>query len=271
MKAPQPFDGDNTAAFQHRHRRAQRSFTLSSHVARTPHKRGPAVRAGDRLGVKTAVGRIAVLGFTRPAERERRHCRGRAVVGHGADNGKPRPAVGAVDKRIAIAAFAWVAHLSQTRRAGRGIGDNLGVHRPGPAVADGKVLRHVRPGKRLRFHAINACQRRAVLMQPRGKGPPITREAHQHALSVIADVTGQLKRLRQLPDEGTKPHALHLAAHPQLNAVAAHTVQNSSDDEVSNAARRRFSALICSSLSRSTQTSACVGQASIQAGPASRW
>ena len=107
-------------------------------------------------------------------------------------------------------------------------------------------------------------------MQPRGKGPPITREAHQHALSIIADVTGQLKRLRQLPDEGTKPHALHLAAHAQLYAVTAHTVQNSSDDDVSNAARRRFSALICSSLSRSTQTSACVGQASMQAGPASR-
>ncbi len=49
------------------------------------------------------------------------------------------------------------------------------------------------------------------------------------------------------------------------------TTQNNSDDDVSNAARRRFSALICSSLSRSTQTSAWVGQASIQAGPASRW
>jgi hypothetical protein len=61
VKTAQPFDRDNTAAFQHRHRRAQRSLAGSGDVARTPFQRWPAVRAGDRLGVKTAVGGIAVL------------------------------------------------------------------------------------------------------------------------------------------------------------------------------------------------------------------
>ncbi|CAD5357895.1 protein of unknown function [Enterobacter cancerogenus] len=59
-------------------------------------------------------------------------------------------------------------------------------------------------------------------MQPRGKGPPITREAHQHALCVIADIAPQLKLVRQLPDEGTKTDALHPAAYAQLHTVTAH-------------------------------------------------
>ena len=76
--------------------------------------------------------------------------------------------------------------------------------------------------ERLRVDTLDARQRRAVLAQPRGEMPPITREAHQHALSVVADIAGQLQHLSQLPDEGPKPHALHLATHPQLYAVTAH-------------------------------------------------
>ena len=68
MKTAQPFDRDYAAAFQHRHRRAQRSLTGSGDVARTPFQRWPAVRAGYRLGVKTSIGGVAVFRLTRQAE-----------------------------------------------------------------------------------------------------------------------------------------------------------------------------------------------------------
>ena len=63
-----------------------------------PFQSRPAVGAGHRLGVKTAIGRIAEFLPHKGSERERRHCGEGPVVGHGANNGQPRAAVGAVDK-----------------------------------------------------------------------------------------------------------------------------------------------------------------------------
>ncbi|MNZ45416.1 hypothetical protein D3C78_630700 [compost metagenome] len=219
--------------------------------------------------MEAAVSGIPVLFIARGAKREIRHRRCRTIVGHGANNGKARAAVGAVDKRIAIAALTRVAHFRETRRASGGIRHDLSCHRPSRAAPDSKFRRRARPMKWLRLHFINACQRRALLQELLGKRHRIARQAHQHAFAIVADIPAQMQLIRQLPDERAKPHALHFAAHPQLYAAVTHR-QNSMADDVSNAARRRFSALICSSLLRSTHTSACVGQASIHAGPVSR-
>jgi hypothetical protein len=98
----------------------------------------------------------------------------------------------------------------------------LRVHRPALALADGKIRRQSGPAKGLRVYVVNPRQRWAVLAQPRGKVPPITRETHQDTLSVVTDVARQHHLVRQLPDKGTKPYALHFAAHPKLYAVNAH-------------------------------------------------
>ena len=130
--------------------------------------------------------------------------------------------MGAVDKRVAVATFAGIAHLRQACGTGGGIRDDLRVHRPALAVADDKLVRQRRPAERLRFNAIDARQRWAVLAQSRGKVTPTARETHQDTLSVVADVACQPQLVRKLPDEGTKSYPLHLAAHPKLYAVNAH-------------------------------------------------
>ena len=130
--------------------------------------------------------------------------------------------MGAVDKRVAVATFAGIAHLRQACRTGGGIRDDLRIHRPTLAVADDKLVRQRIPAVRLRFNAIDARQRWAVLAQSRGKVTPTTRETHQDTLSVVAHVARQPQLVCKLPDEGTKSYPLHLAAHPKLYAVNAH-------------------------------------------------
>ena len=141
MKSAQPFDSHDATVFQHLHRRVQRQLAGDNPIGRTPLKLRAAVRARHRLGVKTSVRRVAVFRFARRAEREWRHGRGRAVIRHGADNGKTRAAVGAVNKRVTIAALVRIVHLRKARGTGGGIRYNLGVHCSARAVANGECLR----------------------------------------------------------------------------------------------------------------------------------
>ena len=85
-----------------------------------------ALEARVRLRVEAAVERVGVFGGAALAHGEILHRRARAIVGQRIDNGKARPAIGTVDKRVAEAA---VVRVEQFRRA---------------VVARGQVGRHER-------------------------------------------------------------------------------------------------------------------------------
>ena len=104
-------------------------------VALQPHRR-PAVRAGHRLGVEAAVQRVGVLGGAARAHRKARHRRVRPVVGQVRDDRVARPAVGARDERVVVAAVVGVVQLGQAVGARRRVrGDER-------ALAGGPFGRH---------------------------------------------------------------------------------------------------------------------------------
>ena len=70
------------------------------------HRRGPQSRAGDGLGVEAPVGGVVVLGRAGRAQGEPAHGGIGPVVGKAQGDGEPRPAVGAVDERVARPAVA---------------------------------------------------------------------------------------------------------------------------------------------------------------------
>ena len=81
-------------------------------------------RAGNRLRVVASVFRIFVFdaaGFTHP---EPGHRRIQSVVRQRRDNGKPRTAIGAVNKRVAITPIGRIVHFAQTILADREIGQH---------------------------------------------------------------------------------------------------------------------------------------------------
>ena len=85
-------------------------------------QRAGRTRARVRLGVEAAVGDRVVLALTVRAHGERRHRRGRAIVGNVAGDREARPAVGAVGERIAVAPIVRVEdlarHSGQVARSG---------------------------------------------------------------------------------------------------------------------------------------------------------
>ena len=68
-----------------------------------------ATRAGDRLGVEAAVGRIGILRRARRAHGERAHRRVGAVVGRSVDDRQARPAMRAIGEGVAKAPLRKVA------------------------------------------------------------------------------------------------------------------------------------------------------------------
>ena len=189
MEAANALHCHNATGINHGDSGGKRRLFFRALFAALPHQPRPALGAGHRLGVKTAVIRITVLRLALRAERKRRHHRQRAVIGHGVNNRKARPAVGAVDKRVAIAPLLRVVHFCQARRAGCRIRDNLGAHRPGTALADGEIGWQRRPLKGLDVGTINARKRRAVLVQRGDKVRFVTVQAQQYPGAVVADIT----------------------------------------------------------------------------------
>src|SRR3954447_1569985 len=80
--------------------------------------RGTAYRACNRLRVEAAIRGILVLAVAVGAHLERRHGRAFAVVRQRADDREARPALGAVDERIAVAPVAGVEQLAHALVAG---------------------------------------------------------------------------------------------------------------------------------------------------------
>ena len=82
--------------------------------------------AGDGLGVKAAIGRIAIFRAARLAQRERRHRRLGAIVGDGVDDAEARAAMRAIGEGIAEAALEGIGDLLRRRRgADRGVRRDL--------------------------------------------------------------------------------------------------------------------------------------------------
>ncbi len=72
--------------------------------------------------MKSSVQRIFILDTAIAAHLEIAHRRPLAVIRNAFDNRKTRSAIGAVDKRIAIATIFRVEHLAQTIGAGGDVG-----------------------------------------------------------------------------------------------------------------------------------------------------
>ena len=109
---------------------------------------GPADRAGDRLGVEAPVGRVLVLPAAVAAQRETCHRRVRPVVGDAPDDREARPALRAVDERVAVAAVRRVEELVQAVVAGRDVGRDEG-RPPGRAARRDREPGFASRGERL--------------------------------------------------------------------------------------------------------------------------
>lgn len=82
----------------------------------------PAIKAGIGLRVKTPVEWVGILRGALGTHGKTIHRGGRSIVRQRADDGKARPAVSAVDKRVVIAPIGGVEQLAQTIIAGGDIG-----------------------------------------------------------------------------------------------------------------------------------------------------
>src|SRR5262245_66348192 len=87
--------------------------------------------AGRRCGLKSAVTWAFVFGLARRAHRELTHRRLRAVIRRVLDDRETRPAVDAIDKRIAVAPVSRVEQFSQA------IGASCDVGREGNELSPG--------------------------------------------------------------------------------------------------------------------------------------
>ncbi len=77
--------------------------------------------------------------------------------------------MGAVDKGVTIAALAGGVHFNKAFVTGRGVRNNLRIHRAASTLTNREIGRLLRPGEWFALNAVNARQRWAVLMQLRNK------------------------------------------------------------------------------------------------------
>ncbi len=184
-------------------------------------QRGSAVGAADGLRVEAAVGRVGVLGRARLAHREAGHRGRRSVVREPGGDRVARPAVGAGDERVPVAAVDRVAQVGQA------------------VVADGHVGGDERPpGGRLRLADGEArapveweVLGRDLADQGQGRGV-VAESSHERfdvrgvpldlgddALAGVPHGARQVERLGERVDVRSEPDALH---HPSNEDAAAH-------------------------------------------------
>ena len=128
VKAAKPLDGHDATCSEHRRAPlddgvaclARRANLRRGVVCRAlaPGDMGATGKAGIGLRVEAAVGGIGIFGGAGGTHGERAHRRVCAIVGKRIDDGEARPAVGAVDEGIVVAAVAGVEELAQAVGAG---------------------------------------------------------------------------------------------------------------------------------------------------------
>ena len=181
----------------------------------------PARRTGDRLGTEGPVGGIGEFGAARRAHQERRHGGAGAVVGDGADDTEPRPAIGAGREGVAPPPRGGIADFPDAVRTHRGIRRHLGRGRPCNAVGDREFGGHwTRMGTDV--DVLDAGERRRLAfltLEERRDGIGAARDPHQHADGVVADVGRQTERSREAPHRRLEADALDPAADAGLQGT----------------------------------------------------
>ena len=178
-------------------------------------------RAGVGLRVEAAVERVVVLALAGRALREARHAGVRPVVGQRAGDREARPAVRAVDERVAMTAVGRIEQLVEAGGAHRGVGRDAGAHHAVPALDDAETRRR-RLRDRRRLDLRDARQRRRLAAQPLDqRGDRSLRAGHidLHAIAVVEHAAIELQLGRQPVDERPEAHALHQSAHADATGL----------------------------------------------------
>ena len=179
--------------------------------------------AAGGLGVVAAVGDVGVLAMAVFAHGERPHGGALPVVGHALDNGEPRPAVGAVEKGVAVPSVLGVSHLPQTVLTDAHVRAHLGVRERLPHAGQDVKARLSRGGNGNGADPANAGQHRGLLLQKRhelGYLVWLPLQLQLRPLGGVADEAGQAQLGGEAVDGGAKPHPLHQPLHLQANAGA---------------------------------------------------
>jgi hypothetical protein len=124
MVAADSLDRHDLSRLQSRAHEGQRMPGLLDRLGARAHERQgrSAGRTGQRLGVKTAVQGVLVLGPAARTERKSGHGSVRPVIRKAHDEGVARTTLGTVDERVAMAAILRVRQLRQALLTGEVIG-----------------------------------------------------------------------------------------------------------------------------------------------------
>ena len=182
-----------------------------------PADMGAAFEARVGLRVEAAVQRVAVLAGAALAHGEVLHGGALAVVGQLLDDGEPRPAVRAVDERVAVAAVVGVEQLARAVVAGGQVGRHERglLHGAGVREADLEGV-EVLQRDLLERHLLDARGRRRVLRQLDDELVEqlgLALGMDEHAVGRVEHPAVYQVLLRQSIDEGAESHPLHYAFH----------------------------------------------------------
>ena len=223
VKAPQPLHRHNLALSQ---LRLGQPDGVALHGLSRPvqvGEGGAAVGAAGGLGVVAAVGDVGVLALAVFAHGERPHGGALPVIGHALDNGEPGPAVGAVEKGVAVPSVLGVSHLPQTVLTDAHVRAHLGVRGRLAHTGQDVKSRLSRGGNGNGADPANAGQHRGLLLQKRHKLGHLVwlpLQLQLRPLGGVADEAGQAQLGGEAVDGGAKPHPLHQPLHLQANAGA---------------------------------------------------
>jgi hypothetical protein len=207
LPAPQRNDG-----------RRQRRLTNGSGLRARPVQqcqRRSATRTGVGLGMEAPVGRVLIFGAAGIAHGKAGHRRQRAVVGNAANDGETRPAVGAVDERVAETTVGRIVQLAQAVVAHRRVGRHRRVRHPTGRTRTDREARLAGDDALGPLHFLDDRQWRRLAGQAgteRLHRVPGTLDFGDHAVRIGVDEPAQPQLAGQPVDVGAKAHALNGAA-----------------------------------------------------------
>ena len=176
----------------------------------------PAHRAGQRLCMEAAIVRVFVFGAATWTQREIRHRGIGPVVRHARDQRIARPALRAVDERIAVAPVVRGQHLAAAIVAKIIVRRNVYIGLRGNGAGQDLKTVQLAQRNRLARNDVRARQRRRSGNQRGSESIQhrrFTLRLHQHLAGEILHRAAQTETLRQIEHEGAIPHALHPPAH----------------------------------------------------------
>ena len=218
--AAEPLHGQDLPGPQQRRRGGDR-VGLRPDSVRSParrrrrHQPRPAGRAAGGLGVEPAVGRIVILGRAPRAHREAAMVVAARSYGTSRDDREPRPAVGAVDERVADTAGRRGRPARPGSRRRSRVSAETSARRGARPGALGAMANPAepRPGRQVpRRDPVDPRQRRRLLLQQDqepGHRRRVALDLGEHAVGVVADQPGQAEPGGQPVDKRAETDALH--------------------------------------------------------------